>query len=184
MGSSEPTYKTRLLHELGKIKRIKNTAGRPYALKSINMPGENAIKVNILRNYNGNGTSKPIAAYMYLNIVPSNSDEYKQYVEYSVGETIPKFRRRGLGFALRGLIAKAAANVGFERIDQTAIQYNNRQYKHRTNRPISGIIMTTLGSTRIPTSIGAEHHRLNLKNQHVRNKLKKVHNNFVLNRNN
>jgi len=202
-------YKNRLLHELGKIKLVTNKVGRPYTLNSAifrNDDDDDYIKVRIshddfsnswrknasnswndenkhLSNTKVNGPRKRAAATMLLHVIPEYQSQDKPDLHYALGRTRPEFRRRGLGLALRGLIAKAAADAGFERIDQTAVRMNRKQYKNRTtNRPISGIIMSKLGSTH-KGGFGLETHQLNLKNQHVRNKLKKVHNNFVLYRN-
>jgi len=203
-------YKTRLLHELGKIKLVANKVGRPYTLNSAiirNIGDVNFIKVRMShddfsnswrknasnKNWNDenkqlsktkvNGPRKRAAATVLLNVFPEYHSQDKPDLHYVLGKTRPAFRERGIGMALGGVIAKAAADAGFDKARQYSVQYNKTQYRTPNNRPISGIMASKLGSTHT-AGFGRETHQLNLKNQHVRNKLKKVHNNFVLHRNN
>ena len=203
-------YKNILLRELRKIKLVTNKVGRPYTLNStiVHNDGgdENYIKVRIshddfsnswknasnnwndenkqLSNTKVNGPRKRAAATMLLNVIPQyHSQDIPTKFYYMLGRTRPAFRGRGLGLALRGVIAKAAADVGLKLVTQFASKMNKTQYRKPNNRPISGIVMTKLGSTHTLAVNGSEYHTLNSRKSNVRNKIKKVYDNFVLYRN-
>jgi len=205
-------YKNRLLHELGKIKLVANKVGRPYTLnsainRSAGVGDVNYIKVRMshedfsnswrknasnnnwndenkhLSNTKVNGPRKRAAATMLLNVLPQYHSQDKPDLHYVLGKTRPAFRERGLGMALGGIIAKAAADAGFDTARQYSVQYNKTQYRTPNNRPISGIMASKLGSTHT-AGFGRETHQLNLRKSNVLNKIKRVHNHFVLYRNN